>query len=242
MRTIIIIPFLFLLIISGYGQNERSLVRKGNREYNKARNDSNKVDTLAYNKAEIAYRKAIEKNLNSFEGGFNLGNALYKQKKFSESTAQYTVLALREKEKEKLASTWFNLGNSLLNEGKLEEAIDAYKNSLKAKPDDRDAKYNLSYAQHLKKKQQQSQCQNPNQDDKKDQQKKDEQQQQQQKGDQQKKDEQQQQQKGGQQKKNISKEDAKRLLESIQNDEKNTQDKVKKERIKAKRIKTDKEW
>ncbi|MBR1996510.1 MAG: hypothetical protein IJ989_04600, partial [Paludibacteraceae bacterium] len=52
-----------------YAQQESSDVRRGNKQYN----DSN------YTEAEVNYRRGLEKNNQSFEGHFNLGDALFRQ-------------------------------------------------------------------------------------------------------------------------------------------------------------------
>jgi alpha-galactosidase/6-phospho-beta-glucosidase family protein len=127
---------------------------------------------------------------------------------------------------------------------KVQESIEAYKNSLKTDPGNMEAKYNLAYAQDLLKQQQeQQQQQQQNQDNKdknkdqnKDQENKDEQEQQ--KQDQEKNDQQQQE----QQQQKISKEDAERLLNAIANDEKEVQEKVKLEKAAKARVKTMKNW
>ncbi len=50
-------------------QTEKKHVREGNKLYSSGK----------FNDAEISYRKALEKNKKSFQGTFNLGDALYKQ-------------------------------------------------------------------------------------------------------------------------------------------------------------------
>ncbi len=49
----------------------------------------------------------------------------------------------------------FNLGNVMLAGEQLDEAIELYKQVLRATPDDQEAKYNLAYAQKLKQEQEQ---------------------------------------------------------------------------------------
>jgi alpha-galactosidase/6-phospho-beta-glucosidase family protein len=147
----------------------------------------------------------------------------------------------------------YNLGNSLLMANKLQESIEAYKNSLKLKPENLEAKYNLAYAQDQLRKQQeqqkqQQQQQQQNKDNKnqnKDQEKKEEEnkKQDQKQQDQEKQDNnQQQKQQDQQQQQSISKEDAERLLNAIANDEKNVQEKVKLAKAAKARVKTLKNW
>ena len=60
-------------------QQESGDVRRGNLQYN----DSN------YTEAEVNYRRGLEKNNQSFEAHFNLGDALFRQEKYPEALEQY---------------------------------------------------------------------------------------------------------------------------------------------------------
>jgi tetratricopeptide (TPR) repeat protein len=178
-------------------QEEKKLIRQGNDQYK-----DNK-----FAESEVSYRKAIDKNKLSKEAGFNLGDALYKQNKYDDAGKQFLDNSSLMNSDSKKSANLYNLGNSLIKNNKVQESIEAYKNSLKLNPGNKEAKYNLAYAQDLLKMQQQKQQQDQkNKDDKKDKNQKDQQQQQQQ---------------------GISKEDAQRLLNAIANDEKNVQEKVK---------------
>ena len=254
MKNLFLIVIFILFSVQLFAQKERKFIRKGNEYFNSAYSDSTKKDTADFSKAEVSYRKAIEKKPESFDAAFNLGDALYKQKKFKEASNQFQTLASNQKDKQKLAQTYHNLGNSLLQSNKLEESIEAYKNSLRSNPEDMATKYNLAFAQDKLKKQKQQQKnqkqnkQNKDQKDNKDKKNKDKKNQ-----DKNKQDKQQQQQKQDQQKQNqkkqqanqnkISKEDAKRLLEAIQNDEKQVQKRLKKEKAKkSKKVNIEKDW
>ena len=253
--SLLIISFLGF-ISPAYSQKERKDIRKGNELYQKALGDSGYVDTLRMQKAELYYRKALDKDINSYEGGFNLGASLFKEKKYSLAADQYKILASTGKEKSELASVYHNLGNSLFMDGKLQECIEAYKSSLRNNPNDTATKYNLAAAQKLlqdaKNNPQQNQDQQDQQDqEKQDQQQQDQQQQDQQKDQQEKQDQQQakedEKKEDGEEKQmqkpdQISKEDAERLLQAIQQDEKELQEKLKKEKAKTKRIRVEKEW
>ena len=114
------------------------------------------------------------------------------------------------------------------------KAIDAYKMSLRNNPLDDETRYNLALAQKLLKDQQQQQNQNQNKQDqnkKQDKQQQDQQQQQNQnkQKDQQQNDKQQSPSKSNQKDSDMSKENAEQLLNSVMQDEKNVQDKIKKQ-------------
>lgn len=230
---------LTLTLVTGFplllnGQSEKKHVRKGNREYEKNR----------YSQSEIMYRKATDKNKSYSDAVFNIGDALYKQKKYDEAGKEFTENFSMNDNKAKKAAAYYNLGNSLLMSKKLKESIDAYKNSLKLKPDSKEAKYNLAYAQDLLKQQQQQQQQQQNKDnnkdnkDKKDQNKNQKQNNNKDQNNQNNKQNQQQQ----PQEQSISKEDAERLLNAIANDEKNVQEKVKLAKASNEKIRTLKNW
>jgi len=229
---------LFLILFSGFSlaQADRKFIRQGNRQYSKEK----------FPESEIFYRRALDKNKESGDAVFNAGDALYKQKKYEDAGKEFIQSLNINENKDKKSVSLYNLGNSLLMANKLQESIEAYKNSLKLKPENMEAKYNLAYAQDLLKKQQQeqkNQQQDKNNQDQKKDSKKDNKTQDQKKEDQQdQKNDQQQQQNSQQQQQSMSQEDAERLLNAIANDEKNVQEKVKLAKAAKARVKTLKNW
>ncbi|MDR1756765.1 MAG: tetratricopeptide repeat protein [Culturomica sp.] len=241
-----------LLVLAAYtahAQKERKFVREGNTLFN----------NQDFEKAEVEYRKALDKEEASYEGAFNLGDALYKQKKYEEALQQFSALAQKETDKERLGELYHNLGNTLLELQKTGESIEAYKESLRNRPASEETKYNLEYARLKKQQQDQQEQQNKEQQDQnkdqqdqnKDREQPDQNKQDQEQSDQQKQDQQDQnrenpeQQEQQQPASKISKEDAQRLLEALQNDEKRVQEKVQKakaEQQKAQRLKIEKDW
>ncbi|MFL5763350.1 MAG: tetratricopeptide repeat protein [Bacteroidia bacterium] len=228
-----LIPFL------SQAQKEKQFIYKGNNAYN-GKN---------YKEAESQYKTGVAKNKDSYKAAFNLGDTYYKQGRYEEAAQQFQDLTHKATSKDTLAKTYHNLGNSLLKSKKYSESIDAYKNALKNNPDDKDTRYNLCYAQQMLKQQQQQQQKNKDKNDKnkdknkdkdkdkdkKDKDKKDQQDKDKQDKDKQEKDKQEQQ-------NQISKEDAKRILDALQNDEKNLQDKVKKGKVQGRKITIEKDW
>lgn len=262
LRILLISLFILGSHVMVSAQQERKYIRHGNREYEKAKIDSVTYDTTRFQNAEVEYRKALEKEPNDWDAIYNLGSSLFKQSKFEDAAKQYmAATGMQHEDKEQMAQAYHNLGNSFLQTNKLNEAIDAYKNALRNNPSDLETKYNLAWAQDKLKQQQQQQKQNQEQDkqnqdqdkdkqqqqqqnqDQKDQQKQDQQQQQQdQKQDQQQQQQQQPQQQEQQQQNQISKEDAMRILEALQNDEKDVQEKVQKQKVQPKKRTTQKDW
>jgi Ca-activated chloride channel family protein len=239
-RIYFLILITAMFINPAWGQEERGLVRSGNKQYKSEK----------YSDAEVDYRKAIEKQPSSGVANYNLGNALYKQEKYPEAAEQYSKATDGGLDKKELAKVYHNIGNSMLQSQKFQEGVDAYKKALKYNPNDIDTKYNLAYAQRMLKSQPPQNKDNKddknkdNKDkkdqDKKDQDKKNDKQDQDKKPQDQKQDEKQQQQQP--QAGKISKEDAKRMLQAIQNDENNTQDKLKKEKAQAQKYRPAVDW
>lgn len=239
-RSKYILFTLFALSAAGVSAQkaERDYIRKGNRLFN----DSVFVD------AEVNYRKALEANPKSTVSMYNLGNTLSQQQKFKEAMEQYVAAGKIEKDKAKLAQIYHNMG-VLFQAGKdYGQAVEAYKMSLRNNPKDDETRYNLALAQKLLKDQQQDQQnQDQNQDQNKDQNKDQQDQKQDQNQDQNKKDDQkdqQQQQPPKPEKKEneMSKENAEQLLNSVMQDEKETQDKVKKQQQVIQGGRLEKDW
>ena len=213
-------------------KTDRDYLRSGNKLYN---------DSL-FIKAEVDYRKALEINPKSTDAMFNLANALLMQQKAKEAMEQYESVSKIEKDKDKLAQIYHNMGVILQSSKQLPQCIEAYKESLRNNPKDNETRYNLALAQKQLKDQQQNQ---QNQDQQQQQQQKQKEEKQDQNKDQQEqeqKDQQQQNQQQQQQNKNeMSKENAQQLLNAVMQDEKNIQDKVKKQ-IQIQGKKLEKDW
>ncbi len=230
----------FLLAAAGVSAQkaERDYIRKGNRLFN----DSVFVD------AEVNYRKALEANPKSTVSMYNLGNTLSQQQKFQDAMEQYVSASKIEKDKMKLAHIYHNMG-VIFHSGKdYAKAVEAYKESLRNNPTDHETRYNLALAQKMLKDQEQNQQnQDQNQDQNKDQQKQDQKQdqnkdkQKDQKQDE-KKDQQQPPKSEKKQDNQMSKENAEQLLNSVMQDEKDVQDKVKKQQKVMQGGRLEKDW
>ena len=240
-------------------QPEKTETRSGNKEYK----DQN------FSEAEANYKKALDVKNNMPEATFNLGDAVYQQKRYDDAVKQFQLSAQTNPDPAVKANAYHNLGNTYLEQKKWDEAVKAYKNALKINPNDADTKYNLAYAnamlqknkggggQDNKKQDQKDQEKKDNKDqqqqnkdkqdqkdqqqkDQKDQQQKDQKDQQQQANNGQQKDKQQQQQQG--QKPKLTKEEADKLLAALENEDQKTNQKVQKKQMKAVRVKIKKDW
>lgn len=241
---IISISFLFgLALVSAiniYPQSLRSLVNEGVELYKKEN----------FAEAEVNFKKGIETKPESFEANFNLGDAYYKQGRYDEAINAYKSAFSQTGDNNRKAKVHHNIGNSLLKSQKIKESIESYKNSLKLNPNDRETKYNLSYALSLlnnqneqpqQDKQQNNQDKNDQQDQNDDRQNdQQDQNQQDQQQNQQQENQNQQESRTQPDSNQMKKEEAERILDALKNNEKELQQKLRK--IPGQPLKTDKDW
>lgn len=226
-------------------QVDRKDVRRGNRDFKKEN----------YREADIDYRKALVKDSLSVAANYNLANNLYRQKDMEQSKATLERIGEIAPEMPQAADYYFNKGDVAIAMEDWQSAVDAFEQSLLRNPGDMQAKENYIYAKKKLQDQQNQQNQNQqnqdnqdqnndqnqndqnnqdqqndqNQDDQnKDQNDDQNDQQQDQNNDQNKQDQQNQ----GQQPK-ISPQAAQQMLQAIQAKEKETQDKVNKQKAEA---------
>jgi len=228
-NKVILTAFCMMLVsVSLSGQEEREYIRKGNKLYKKSE----------FAGSEGMYRRAQAEEKQGGDAGFNLGGALYKQGRFGEAAGEFSKAAVSsEGDSLKQAEGFYNLGNSLVKEQKFEEGIEAYINSLKLNPGDIQAKYNLAWAQDQLKKQEEQQKQQDKDQKQQDDNKEN-------KDDQQEKNDQEQDKNNEQhdQQPSISREDAKRLLDAMAAREKETQEKVQRDKAAKAKVRVIKNW
>lgn len=210
--------------------------------------------------AEISYLKALHHDSTYYKAKYNLANAQYGQQNYERALENYTAVAedpaLSKAEK---SSVFHNLGNTFVQQKDYQKAVDAYIRALQQQPGRTDTRYNLAYAQRMlqQQQQQQNQQQQNKQDQKQDQQQQQQNQQQQQKNqdqqDKQNRQQQQQQQqpqdKQGRQdnpqmtpQQKARQQEAERMLRALENQEKNTLEKIKKSKDQGKSSPVEKDW
>ena len=241
MKTILKYSLVALLLalssVAALAQTDRKEVRAGNRQFKKGN----------WQNAEIEYRKAQAKDSTSFAAAYNLAGALYREENFDEAGKSLERLKDVAPMSPNASDYYYNLGNIAVKKKDWKTAVDAYKQSLLLNPDDLDAKENYAYAKQMLKneenggggdgQQNQDNDQNQNQDN----QGNDDQNQDNKNGDDQNKDNNQNQgdqgdkpeqprQGEGQGEARISPQQAQQMLKAVQAREKETQDKVNKEK------------
>lgn len=241
MKNILVCIMLALVTVAASAQPDRKDVRRGNRDFKKG----------DWKAAEIDYRKALVKDSSSVAANYNLGNTLYRMGDMEQARKSYDALKEVAPSSPAASDLYYNMGNAASQAKDWQAAVDAYKESLLRNPGDMDAKENYIYAKEMLKNQQ-NQDQNGgnrDQDNQQDQDDKNNQQNQDNKDNQDKNDDQnkdrqddgnnqdqqdspQQQPQQGQQPK-ITPQAAQQMLQAIQEKEKETQEKVKKEKAEA---------
>jgi tetratricopeptide (TPR) repeat protein len=230
----------------------REDVREGNKLYNQQK----------FEEAEIAYKKALDKNPNYEKASYNLGNTIYQKNQNKEAIFQYELAEKIAPDKMSKAETFHNIGNAFMKEKQYDKAIEAYKNSMRNNSKDDETRYNLAMAQKLLKNQQDKDKKDKKDDkkddknkdkkdkeggdkDKKDQKDKDQDKgkdKEDDKGDQ-KKDKDDQQNKDQKPRPNqLSPEQMKQLLEAMNNEDNKTQKKLNAQKARGQKIKQEKDW
>ena len=241
-------------------QVDKRDVRKGNRDFRKE----------DYREADIDYRKALVKDSTSVAANYNLANNLYRQGDMEQARKMLDNIKESAPVTESAADYYYNLGDVAIALQDWQAAVDALEQSLLRNPGDLNAKENYIYAkkklQDQQNQQQQNQDQNndQNQDqnqnqnnDQNNDQNKDQNQDDQNKNDQNQSDDQDKNDDQNDDKKNdqpkpqpsqgeqpkITPQAAQQMLQAIQAKEKETQDKVNKEKAEAlKARQKDKNW
>ena len=243
------IYILFILLLVGVAQQagaqeDKRDVRRGNRDFRKEN----------WRQAEIDYRKALVKDSLSMAANYNLASTLFREGDVEQAGKVMETVKDVAAASPAAADYYYNLGDVAIAREDWQGAVDAFAESLLRNPGDLDAKENYIYAKKKLQDQQnqQNQDQNQNQDQQNDQDQNQDQNQQDQNQDQQdqnqdknddqqdknndqnqnQQDQQDQRNQQGQQPK-ISPQAAQQMLQAIQAKEKETQDKVNRQKAEA---------
>ncbi len=162
---VIFVTINIFFINNTFAQTAHKHLRTGNKNYD----DGN------FTAAEESYRKAAEQGDKTVKSPYNLGNAIYQQKRYDEALKHYeSALNLAQSPPQK-AKIHYNMGNTYMAQKDYQKGVDAYKKALRLLPNDPSVQHNLSVALRMKRQQQQSEKnskesdkKNDKKDDKKD--------------------------------------------------------------------------
>ena len=245
MKKILFIMMLLLAGVPALAQPDRHDVRRGNRSFAKGQ----------WSAADISYRKALMADSTSVAANYNLASVQYRQEDYQGAAQSLQRIQQTAPSTEHGADYYYNVGDVALQAKDYKTAVEAFMQSLLRNPGDLDAKENFIYAKKMLENQQQNQDQNQqdqnqdqqdqnqdqqqqqdqnqNQDQQQDQDQNKDQQDQQQDQQQNQQDQQQDQQQEQQPQEargELSPQQAQQILQAMQDQEKQTQDKVKKEK------------
>ena len=227
-------------LLVGFGDSPETRNSRGNRYYRQEK----------FDEALTEYRSAQVLAPELAELFFNAGDALYRKGVLPDAIREFAK-ASGSADSLLAAGAYYNAGTASLSMGDLETAIDSFKASLRIDPTDPDAKHNLELALRLRDQQEQQQQQDQQNQEQQDQDQEDQGQESQQ--DQQQQDQQDRQQESGeeqseaeqeeqpQQEQAMSPEDAARLLDAIEEAEKELQAELRAAKARR-RAKVDKDW
>ena len=136
------------------GQPGRGAVDAGNRLYDEGR----------YEEAHEQYLEALRQAPDSPIVPFNDGNALYRTEELQRAMESYRQ-AGESGDPAVEAQAWYNLGNALYTQEQLEPALEAYKEALLRNPADTDAKHNLEVTLEQLQQQQEESDDQPDEND-----------------------------------------------------------------------------
>lgn len=225
-RYLIVFQLLMLVSLNVDAQIDRKDVRAGNRKFKKGN----------WAEADISYRKALVKDSVSIAANYNLANNLYRQGNMEEAGSYMDKIKEIAPLSAYSADYYYNTGNIAIARKDWQGAVDAFKQALLKNPDDLDAKENYIYVKKMLDEQKKNQDkQDENKDQKKNEQNKDNQDDNKDQNDNKQDKQSDNRDKGqnnqsGQQEQKISSQQAQQMLKAIQAKEKETQDKVNKEK------------
>ena len=230
MKRLMILILALASAVTVSAQTDRKEVRAGNRAFRKG----------DFRKSEIDYRRAVLKDSLSVAAQYNLASSLYRQDDYEGAQKALSSIAETVSGIEAAgtkADFYFNQGDVALAQKDYASAVKRFRQSLLLRPDDMDAKENYIYAKEMLRQSQDNQGgqdgdNSQNQDDQNNQNNQDNNQQQNNDNQQQNNQNQQnpQDQNNAAAEGNISRQQARQMLNAIQAKEKETQDKVKKEK------------
>jgi Ca-activated chloride channel family protein len=116
-----------------------SSMRRGNALYKKG----------SYEEACKKYQEALVLEPDNTDIHYNIGRALYKMNKLPEAVGEFQ-LALLTRDKRSQANAFYNIGNCKFKQQQLDAAISSYTTTLILDPRDVKAKQNLEFCLQLK--------------------------------------------------------------------------------------------
>ncbi|MDC0463298.1 tetratricopeptide repeat protein [Flavobacteriaceae bacterium] len=144
------VRLIFFLLASFYGsaQDEAQLSMSNNYIF-----EGNSIVDDDFIEAEKKYRLGVSAKQNNVVGSYNLGNAYYKSELYDEAMLRHLEAIKNSVSKLEKHNAYHNIGNTLMQQKRCQEAVSAYKDALRNNPTDNETRYNLALAQECAKEQ-----------------------------------------------------------------------------------------
>ena len=130
---------LLSVALTASAQVDRRDVRAGNRKFRKDN----------WKEADISYRKALVKDSTSVAANYNLANTLYRQENYEEAEKLMKKIGDNASASANAADYWYNTGDIAIAKKDWQGAVNAFKEALLKNPSDMDAKENYIYAKKM---------------------------------------------------------------------------------------------
>ncbi len=158
-------PLFHILFAAGMGLAAVGALEAADRAAASRNNEGNRLyDEHQYDDALKLYTDAQARLPNAPELHYNIGNVLFRKSEFDKAVEEYRKAESSPDPKLAQQAT-FNRGNALLMQEKPQDAVQAYIQALRARPDDADAKRNLELALRMMQEQKKQQQQQPGKQD-----------------------------------------------------------------------------
>lgn len=138
-RYILVVSMLLSVALTASAQVDRHDVRAGNRKFRKDN----------WKEADISYRKALVKDSTSVAANYNLANTLYRQENYEEAEKLMKKIGDNASASANAADYWYNTGDIAIAKKDWQVAVNAFKEALLKNPSDMDAKENYIYAKKM---------------------------------------------------------------------------------------------
>lgn len=138
-RYILVVSMLLSVALTASAQVDRHDVRAGNRKFRKDN----------WKEADISYRKALVKDSTSVAANYNLANTLYRQENYEEAEKLMKKIGDNASASANAADYWYNTGDIAIAKKDWRGAVNAFKEALLKNPSDMDAKENYIYAKKM---------------------------------------------------------------------------------------------
>lgn len=138
-RYILVMSMLLSVALTASAQVDRHDVRAGNRKFRKDN----------WKEADISYRKALVKDSTSVAANYNLANTLYRQENYEEAEKLMKKIGDNASASANAADYWYNTGDIAIAKKDWQGAVNAFKEALLKNPSDMDAKENYIYAKKM---------------------------------------------------------------------------------------------